>query len=80
PLGLPHTTTEDDWYNGPGMFIPKETSILTKLWRCYHESTSYGNGAKNFRFERYFDANGEVILDPAGIHEDGHGTFDFGRR
>ncbi|KAH9163930.1 hypothetical protein EDB89DRAFT_2078398 [Lactarius sanguifluus] len=36
--------------------------------------------AKNFGPEWYFDANGEAILGPAGIHEDGHGTFGFGRR
>ncbi|KAH8984510.1 hypothetical protein EDB92DRAFT_1779052, partial [Lactarius akahatsu] len=44
-----------------------------------HELTSYGDDAKNFRPERYFDANGEAILGPAGIHEHGHGTFGFGR-
>ncbi|KAH9040829.1 cytochrome P450 [Lactarius hengduanensis] len=78
PLGLPHTTTEDDWYDG--MFIPKETLILTNLWHFSHESRSYGDDAKNFRPERYFDANGEAILSPAGIHEHGHGTFGFGQR
>ncbi|KAI9442653.1 cytochrome P450 [Lactarius indigo] len=78
PLGLPHTTTEDDWYNG--MFIPKETLVLTNLWHCNHESSSYGDDAKNFRPERHLDANGEAIPGPAEMHEDGHSTFGFGRR
>ncbi|KAH9062412.1 hypothetical protein EDB87DRAFT_1607151 [Lactarius vividus] len=66
-LGLPHTTTDDDWYNGT--FIPKETLNLMYLWHCNYELTSYGDDAKNFRPERYFDANGKAILIPAGIQE-----------
>ncbi len=30
PLGIPHTTTEDDWYEG--MFIPKRTVCVVNFW------------------------------------------------
>ncbi|KAI9462874.1 cytochrome P450 [Lactarius psammicola] len=78
PLALPHTTTEDDWYNG--MFVPKGTLVLTNLWHCNHESSSYGPDAKKFRPERFLDANGEAIPGPAETREDGHGAYGFGRR
>jgi len=78
PLALPHTTTEDDWYNG--MFVPKGTLVLTNLWHCNHESSFYGDDAKNFRPERFLDANGDAIPGPAETREDGHGTYGFGRR
>jgi cytochrome P450 len=78
PLGLPHTSTEDDWYDG--MFIPKGTLVLTNLWNCNHESSSYGDDAKTFRPERFLDTNGKAIPGPAETREDGHSTFSFGRR
>ena len=78
PLGLPHTSTEDDWYKG--MFIPKGTLVLTNLWNCNHESSSHGDDAKSFRPERFLDANEEAIPGPAETHEDGHSTYGFGRR
>ena len=77
-LALPHSTTEDDWYNG--MFIPKGTLVLTNLWHCNRESSSYGDDAKKFRPERYLGANGEAIPGPAETREDGHGSYGFGRR
>jgi cytochrome P450 len=78
PLGLPRSSTKDDWYNG--MFIPKGTLVLTNLWNCNHESSSYGDDAKSFRPERFLDANGKAILGSAETHEDGHSTFGLGRR
>ena len=78
PLGLPHTSSEDDWYNG--MFIPKGTLVLPNLWSCNHESSSYGDDAKSFRPERFLDANSKAIPGPAETREEGHGTFGFGRR
>ena len=35
PLFIPHSTTEDDWYDG--MFIPKGTICLPNLWLCHHD-------------------------------------------
>ena len=77
-LSLPHSTTEDDWYNG--MFIPKGTMCLTNLWQCNHDPSSYGDDAAVFRPERFLDAHGEVILGPPETHEDGHSTYGFGKR
>ncbi|KAI9454069.1 cytochrome P450 [Lactarius psammicola] len=78
PLSLPHSTTEDDWYNG--MFIPKGTLCLTNLWQCHRDSSCYGDDAANFRPERFLDAHGEIIPGPAETHEEGHGTYGFGKR
>ncbi|KAI9457102.1 cytochrome P450 [Lactarius psammicola] len=78
PFALLHITTEDDWYHG--MFIPKGTLVLTNLWHCNHESSSYSDDAKDFRPGRYLDANSETIPGPAEMHEDGHGIYGFGRR
>ncbi|KAH9975163.1 cytochrome P450 [Russula compacta] len=70
PLGIPHRATEDDWYEG--MFIPKGTICVVNLWQCHHDSASYGNDAPIFNPERFLDAH--------GAHNDGHGTYGFGRR
>ena len=78
PLSLPHSTTDDDWYNG--MFIPKGTMCLTNLWQCHHDPSSYGDDAAAFRPERFLDAQGELIPGPPETREEGHGAYGFGRR
>ena len=78
PLSLPHSTTEDDWYNG--MFIPKGTLCLTNLWQCHHDPSSYGDDAASFRPERFLDAHGQIIPGPSETREEGHGTYGFGKR
>ena len=79
PLSLPHATTEDDWYNG--MFIPKGTILLTNLWQCHHDSSSYGEDAASFKPERFLDNDGKILLPgPAETREEGHSTYGFGRR
>lgn len=77
-LSLPHSTTEDDWYDG--MFIPKGTMCLTNLWQCHHDPSYYGDDAAGFRPERFLNAHGEVISGPSETHEEGHGTYGFGKR
>ena len=78
PLSLPHATTEDDWYNG--MFIPKGTILLTNLWQCHHDSSSYGEDAASFKPERFLDKDGKIVPGPAETREEGHCTYGFGRR
>ena len=78
PLGIPHRATEDNWYEG--MFIPKGTICLVNLWQCHHDSASYGNDASIFNPERFLDAHGRLIPSPIETHNDGHGTYGFGRR
>lgn len=77
-LSLPHSTTEDDWYDG--MFIPKGTLCLTNLWQCHHDPSYYGDDAAGFRPERFLDAHGELISGPSETREEGHGTYGFGKR
>ncbi|KAI9442979.1 cytochrome P450 [Lactarius indigo] len=79
PLSLPHSTTEDDWYNG--MFIPKGTLCLTNLWQCHWDPSAYGDDAAQFRPERFLDADGKVTSGPQGAEtHDGHGAYGFGKR
>ena len=59
PLGMPHTTTEDDWYEG--MFIPKGTLCVANLWQCHHDPASYGLDAASFNPERFLDEHGRLI-------------------
>ncbi|KAH9009927.1 cytochrome P450 [Lactarius deliciosus] len=77
PLSLPHSTTEDDWYNG--MFIPKGTICLPNLFQ-FNRDPSYGDDAANFRPERFLDAYGEILPGPAETREDGHGAYGIGKR
>ncbi|RHZ50537.1 hypothetical protein CDV55_103176 [Aspergillus turcosus] len=38
-LGLPHTVTKDDWYNG--MLIPKGSTIFVGVWAMHHDEKYY---------------------------------------
>ena len=78
PLGIPHTTTEDDWYEG--MFIPKGTLCLVNLWQCHHDPASYGPDAASFTPERFLDEHGRLIPGPVEKRDDGHSAYGFGRR
>jgi cytochrome P450 len=78
PFGIPHTTTEDDWYEG--MFIPKGTLCLVNLWQCHRDPTSYGPDAASFNPERFLDEDGKLIPGPWETREDGHSAYGFGRR
>ncbi|KAF8503337.1 cytochrome P450 [Russula emetica] len=78
PLGIPHTTTEDDWYEG--MFIPKGTICLVNLWQCHHDPALYGPDAASFNPERFLDEHGRLIPGPVETRDDGHSAYGFGRR
>ena len=78
PLGGPHSTTEDDWYEG--MFIPKGTICFANLWQCNHDPALYGDDAADFNPGRFLDEHGRLIPSPVEAHDDGHGAFGFGRR
>ena len=78
PLGAPHATTEDDWYEG--MFIPKGTLCLVNLWQCHHDSASYGPDSASFNPERFLDEHGRLVFGPVETRDDGHSTYGFGRR
>ena len=78
PLGLPHTTTEDDWHEG--MFIPKGTIFLVNIWQCHHDPALYGPDAASFNPKRFLDEHGKLIPGPAETRDDGHSAYGFGRR
>ena len=78
PLGIPHATTEDDWYKG--MFIPKGTVCLVNLWQCHHDPASYGPDAASFNPERFLDEHGRLVSGPVETRDDGHSAYGFGRR
>jgi cytochrome P450 len=78
PLGVPHTTTEDDWYEG--MFIPKGATCMANLWHCNHDRTVFGDDADEFKPERHLGNNGELLPGPKETTQEGHVSFGFGRR
>ena len=78
PLSLPHSTIEDDWFEG--MFIPKGTICMANLWQCNHDPTFYGDDAADFNPGRFLDEHGRPIPGPVETRDDGHSTFGFGRR
>ncbi|KAF9558962.1 cytochrome P450 [Agrocybe pediades] len=72
PLGVPHSTTEDDWYEG--YLIPKGTIIFANIWSM-NRDPEYFPDYSEFRPERYLD--GDI---PEDTHNMGHASFGFGRR
>ena len=78
PLGVPHATTEDDWYEG--MFIPKGTICMVNLWQCHHDPETYGPDAASFNPERFLDEHGRLVAGPVETRDDGHSSYGFGRR
>jgi hypothetical protein len=78
PLGVPHTTIKDDWYEG--MFTPKGTMCMVNLWHCHHNLESYGSDAASFYQERFLDERGRLIPGLAETRDDGHSSYGFGRR
>jgi hypothetical protein len=78
PLGVPHLSTEDDWYNG--MFIPKGSIIISNIWDLNHDPKIYGDDAAHFNPARFLDTNGEVMSLAPESKEEGHVTYGFGRR
>jgi len=78
PLGLPHATAEDDWYEG--MFIPKGATCMANIWQCNHDRAVFGDDADEFRPERHLGDNGELLPGPKETNQEGHVSFGFGRR
>ncbi|KAH8991461.1 cytochrome P450 [Lactarius hatsudake] len=78
PLGLPHRSTRDDWYDS--MFIPKGTVMIANIWHLNRDPTTYGADAAHFNPSRFLDANGEVAPCSPETKEEGHISYGFGRR
>ncbi|ETW77258.1 cytochrome P450 monooxygenase 4 [Heterobasidion irregulare TC 32-1] len=72
PLGVVHTTTEDDVYEG--YFIPKGSQIWVNAWAMLHDPIAYPD-PESFRPERFLTSDGTVIEDPLL-----NSAFGWGRR
>ncbi|KAF9043024.1 putative monooxygenase [Panaeolus papilionaceus] len=70
PLSIPHTSTQDDIYDG--VLIPKGSMILPNVWHMLHNPEEYPN-PEEFMPERYNgkDSEMEKVKDV---------VFGFGRR
>ncbi|PPR05124.1 hypothetical protein CVT24_010380 [Panaeolus cyanescens] len=71
PLGLPHATTEDDWYKG--YFIPKGTIISPNIWAMTHDENRYPEPMA-FKPERFLNDDGTLNQDDRIL------AYGFGRR
>jgi cytochrome P450 len=80
PLGAPHRSTEDGWYEG--MFIPKGTLCIANLWHMNRDPEIYGKNTEDFDPGRHLDANGYLGsgVPDVNLKEHGNFTFGFGRR
>jgi len=78
PLGLPHRTTEDDWYEG--MFIPKGTICIANVWLMNRDPEIYGENSGDFDPARYLDAGGDIAPSLPYTKDEGHVSYGFGRR
>ncbi|KAI0703469.1 cytochrome P450 [Cytidiella melzeri] len=76
PMGLPHRTSEDDWYKG--YFIPKGTSVIGNIWYGFYPAMYPDFDA--FPPDRFLDATGKVEVTPPDTHQMGHVSYGFGRR
>ncbi|KAH9002681.1 cytochrome P450 [Lactarius hatsudake] len=78
PIGLPHRSIEDDWYEG--MFIPKGTICIANVWHLNRDPDIYGEDAGDFNPARHLDSKGEIAPGPPDTKEESHVTYGFGRR
>jgi len=78
PSGVPHQTTEDDWYEG--MFIPKGTICIPNVWHMNRDPEIFGKNTEHFDPARYLDASGDIAPSVSEIKERGHFTYGFRRR
>jgi cytochrome P450 len=78
PMGVPHLSTEDDWYEG--MFIPKGTICIPNVWHMNRDPEIFGKNTEHFDPARYLDANGDIVHGMSDTKEQGHFSYGFGRR
>ncbi|TFY64063.1 hypothetical protein EVG20_g6073 [Dentipellis fragilis] len=74
PLGLPHRSLEDNWYEG--MFIPKGMICIPNIHYMNRDPRVFGPDVAEFKPERYLDATGAIRANSA----DDHYNFGFGHR
>ncbi|KAH9837137.1 cytochrome P450 [Rhodofomes roseus] len=74
PLGVAHSLTEDDVYDG--YRIPGGTTVLPNTWGILHDEAAYPDPHR-FAPERYADAKTNA---ERGVNEPPLAAFGFGRR
>ncbi|TFK74232.1 cytochrome P450 [Pluteus cervinus] len=57
PLGVPHSSTEDDYYKG--YFIPKGSIVMANVWTMTRDESVYPD-PENFLPERFLDEHGNL--------------------
>ncbi|KAF5385616.1 hypothetical protein D9757_006803 [Collybiopsis confluens] len=72
PLGVPHVSTEDDFYNG--YYIPKGCIVSANIWAMNRDPSLYPD-PDTFRPERFYDAPKGPFSSINDIS-----AFGFGRR
>jgi len=72
PVGLPHTVTRDDIYEG--FFIPKGAVVIGNIWSILHDPARYPE-PDLFKPERFLNPDGTLLDDPVLTS-----VFGFGKR
>ncbi|KAJ8086010.1 hypothetical protein PM082_004829 [Marasmius tenuissimus] len=62
PIGVPHRSTEDDWYGG--YYIPKGTLVISNIWAMNRDKDVYGVDADEFKPERHLGSDGKLKPSP----------------
>jgi len=78
PVGIPHRSLEDDWYEG--MFIPKGTMCLVNVGLCNQDPAIYGDDATQFDPSRHLNPDGTLAPSPPDTQDEGHVVYGFGKR
>ncbi|KAF8741069.1 hypothetical protein AX14_005971 [Amanita brunnescens Koide BX004] len=71
PMGLPHTSTEDDVYNG--YLIPKGSIVFPNIWAMTHDEETYPR-PNQFMPERFLNERGQLNDESTVL------AYGFGRR
>ncbi|KAJ3546791.1 hypothetical protein NMY22_g1911 [Coprinellus aureogranulatus] len=81
PIGVPHSATEDDVYNG--YFIPKGAVVMANQWSMLNNENEYGVDVLEYNPDRFLrpkaEGNSGVEIDPK-IRNPNTIAFGFGRR
>jgi len=78
PIGLPHMSSQDDWYEG--YFIPKGSICIANVWAIHRERAVYGDDAEAFNPARHLDLAGKSAPAVQRTKGESHVTFGFGTR
>jgi cytochrome P450 len=75
PLGIPHTVSKDDVYNG--YHIAAGSTVLVNVWSIFRDEEVYGPDTERFDPTRFLNADGTLngeVKDPCDV------LFGYGRR